>query len=62
MDHLAAILFFAGLLAALATILELMLKANRAEIWAALRGVPAPAPRPAARARAAPPRPRRAAA
>lgn len=59
MAHLAAILFFLGLLAALGVILEMIVKANWAEISAAFRGVPpAPEPAPAAgRAKAAPRRP-----
>ena len=40
MAHLAAILFFSGLLVALGLILELTVKANWAEIVAAFRGVP----------------------
>ena len=55
MAHLAAILFFSGLLVALGLILELIVKANWAEIVAALKGVPAePLPaRPAAEPRLA---------
>ena len=59
MGHLAAILFFLTLLVALATILDLMVRADWALIAAALRG-PSSAPRPVARARraalASPPR------
>ena len=40
MAHFGAILFFTGLLVALATILEFMLRADRAAIAAALRGPP----------------------
>ena len=60
MAHLAAILFFSGLLIALGFILELIVKANWAEISAALRAVPpAPSPRPDPRQLAASPsRPR----
>ena len=46
MAHLATIVFFSGLLLALALILELIVKANWAEIVAAFRGVP-PEPRAA---------------
>ena len=52
MAHLAAILFFSALLVALGLILETIVKASRAEIAAAFRGVPrapARAPAPAAR-------------
>ena len=40
MTHSAAILFFSGLLVALAVLLELTVKAYWAEIVAALRGQP----------------------
>ena len=40
MAHLATILFFSGLLVALGVVLELIVKANRVEILAALKGVP----------------------
>jgi len=55
--HTLSIIFFFGLVVALATILEFTLKAHWAAVAAALRGVP-PAPRPvrpeAARASARP--------
>ena len=55
MAHFAAILFFSGLLVALAVILDLMVKADWAEIVAALRGQPvAPAAVPKARPMAQP--------
>ena len=52
MAHLATILFFSGLLIALAVLIEMIVKANWAEIVAALKGVelerlpqgPAPVP------------------
>jgi hypothetical protein len=54
--HFAAILFFTGLLIALALVLDLTVRANWAEIVAALRGVPpSPERHPRARALAAPP-------
>ena len=53
MGHLAAILFFTTLLVALATVLELMVKADWGPIAAALRG-PSRAPAGPARGRALP--------
>lgn len=53
MAHSVSILFFTGLLIALAFLLDLMIQANRAEILAALRGVPGAAPDPRARLRPA---------
>jgi hypothetical protein len=54
--HFASILFFTGLLIALAFVLELTVRANLAEIVSALRGVPpSPARYPRARAQAAAP-------
>ena len=47
MAHFASILFFSGLLAVLALILELTIRAYRAEIVAALRGVALVTPAPA---------------
>lgn len=41
--HLVSILFFSGLLVALGLTLELTIKASRAEIVAAFRGLPLPA-------------------
>lgn len=42
MAHVASIVFFLALLAALATVLELTVRAHWAAIVAALRGVPPP--------------------
>ncbi len=47
MAHLATILFFSGLLIGLALLLELIVKANWAEIVAALKGVEPERLRPA---------------
>ena len=55
MAHLLAIAFFAGLLVALAAILDQIVEAHWAEIAGALRGMPADSTeiRPTARRRAA---------
>ena len=56
MAHSASILFFTGLLIALAFVLDLIVRAHWVEIVAALRGVPpSPARHPQARAPAAAP-------
>lgn len=49
--HLFAILFFMGLLVALATLLEVILKENWGAMRAALAGAPMPAPRARVQAR-----------
>ena len=61
MAHLLSIVFFFGLLVALAFILEVTLKAHWAAVVAALRGVP-PAPRRARPVRTEAPRARHGAA
>ena len=57
MGYLLSIVFFFGLLVALAALLEHMVRAHRAEIVAALRGPAAPAARAATGAASARPLP-----